>query len=132
MAGTNELFVFKDALIVLGTAAIVAPVVHRLKISPILGFLVVGAALGPHGLGQLAEHSRAIDWLTVTGERQIAFIADLGIVFLLFFIGLELSMRRLLTMRRLVFGLGGLQIFLTALADQPGRAVARPAARRRR
>ena len=115
MAGTNEIFVFKDALIVLGTAAVVAPVVHRLKISPILGFLVVGAALGPHGLGRLAEHSRAIDWLTVTGERQIGFIADLGIVFLLFFIGLELSMRRLLTMRRLVFGLGGLQVIVAAL-----------------
>jgi CPA2 family monovalent cation:H+ antiporter-2 len=116
MAGTSELFVFKDVLILLGTAAVVAPVVHRLKISPVLGFLLVGAALGPHGLGRLGEHSRAIDWLTVTGERQIAFIADLGIVFLLFFIGLELSMRRLLTMRRLVFGLGGLQIFLAALA----------------
>ena len=115
MAGTNEIFVFKDALIVLGTAAVVAPVVHRLKISPILGFLVVGAALGPHGLGRLAEHSRAIDWLTVTGERQIGFIADLGIVFLLFFIGLELSMRRLLTMRRLVFGLGSLQVVVAAL-----------------
>ncbi len=115
MAGTAEIFVFKDALIVLGTAAVVAPVVHRLKISPILGFLVVGAALGPHGLGRLAEHSRAINWLTVTGEKQIAFIADLGIVFLLFFIGLELSMRRLLTMRRLVFGLGGLQTLLTTL-----------------
>jgi len=130
MAGTNELFVFKDVLILLGTAAVVAPVVHRLKISPVLGFLLVGATLGPHGLGRLAEHSRAIDWLTVTGERQIAFIADLGIVFLLFFIGLELSMRRLLTMRRLVFGLGGLQIFLAALAiglgalwlGQPGAA----------
>jgi K+:H+ antiporter len=130
MAGTNELFVFKDVLILLGTAAVVAPVVHRLKISPVLGFLLVGAVLGPHGLGRLAEHSRAVDWFTVTGERQIAFIADLGIVFLLFFIGLELSMRRLLTMRRLVFGLGGLQIFLAALAiglgavwlGQPGAA----------
>jgi len=115
MAGSAEIFVFKDALIVLGTAAVVAPVVHRLKISPVLGFLVVGALLGPYGLGQLAEYSRAIDWLTVTGEKQIAFIADLGIVFLLFFIGMELSMRRMITMRRLVFGLGGLQIVLTAL-----------------
>lgn len=115
MAGTSEIFVFKDALILLGTAAVVAPVVHRLKISPVLGFLVVGAALGPHGLGRLAEHSRAIDWLTVTGERQISFIADLGIVFLLFFIGLELSLRRLVTMRRLVFGLGGLQAILSAV-----------------
>ena len=116
MAGSAEIFVFKDALIVLGTAAIVAPVVHRLKISPILGFLVVGALLGPYGLGQLADYSRAIDWLTVTGEKQIAFIADLGIVFLLFFIGMELSMRRLITMRRLVFGLGGMQVSLTAIA----------------
>lgn len=115
MAGTQDIFVFKDALIVLGTAAVVAPVVHRLKISPVLGFLAMGAALGPHGLGQLAAHSRTIDWITVTGERQIAFIADLGIVFLLFFIGLELSLRRLLTMRRLVFGLGGLQGALTAV-----------------
>lgn len=120
MAGSAEIFVFKDALIVLGTAAIVAPVVHRLKISPILGFLVVGALLGPYGLGQLADYSRAIDWMTVTGEKQIAFIADLGIVFLLFFIGLELSMRRMITMRRLVFGLGGLQVCLTAIAMSLG------------
>jgi CPA2 family monovalent cation:H+ antiporter-2 len=115
MAGPADIYAFKDALIVLGTAAVVAPVVHRLKISPVLGFLVVGAALGPYGLGRLADYSRAIDWLTVTGEKQIAFIADLGIVFLLFFIGLELSMRRMITMRRLVFGLGGLQVVLSAL-----------------
>lgn len=120
MAGTTEIIIFKDALIVLGTAAIVAPVFHRLKLSPILGFFAVGAILGPHGLGALADHSRAIDWITVTGEKQIAFIADFGIVFLLFFIGLELSMRRLLTMRRLVFGLGGLQAFLSALAISLG------------
>ena len=130
MAGPSDIFVFKDALIVLGTAAVVAPVVHRLKISPILGFLVVGAALGPHGLGRLADYSRAIDWLTVTGEKQIAFIADLGIVFLLFFIGLELSMRRMITMRRLVFGLGGLQVVPDGAGHQPRRPVARPAAGR--
>jgi monovalent cation:H+ antiporter-2, CPA2 family len=115
MAGPSELFVFKDALIVLGTAAVVAPVVHRLKVSPVLGFLVVGAVLGPHGLGRLADYSRAVDWVTVTGEKQIAFIANLGIVFLLFFIGLELSLRRLLTMRRLVFGLGGAQTIVTTI-----------------
>ena len=120
MAGSSEIFVFKDALIILGTAAVVAPVVHRLKISPVLGFFAVGAALGPHGLGRLADYSRAIDWLTVTGEKQIAFIADLGIVFLLFFIGLELSMRRLITMRRLVFGLGGLQGLVTTVVISLG------------
>jgi monovalent cation:H+ antiporter-2, CPA2 family len=116
MAGSNEIFVFKDALIVLGTAAVVAPVMPRLKVSPVLGYLAMGALLGPQGLGRLAEHSRLVDWFTVTGEPQIAFIADLGIVFLLFFIGLELSFRRLSTLRRLVFGLGGLQIGLTTVA----------------
>jgi CPA2 family monovalent cation:H+ antiporter-2 len=116
MAGLHEVYAFKDALIVLGTAAVVAPIMPRLKVSPVLGYLAVGVLLGPYGLGRLAERSRLLDWLTVTGERQIDFIGDLGIVFLLFFIGLELSLRRLLTLRRLVFGLGGLQTALTTTA----------------
>jgi CPA2 family monovalent cation:H+ antiporter-2 len=115
MPPSQEIFVFKDALILLATAAVVAPVVHRLKVSPILGFLLVGAVIGPNGLGRLAERSRIIDWVTVTGEQRIAFFGDLGIVFLLFFIGLELSARRLFTMRRLVFGLGGVQVVITAV-----------------
>ena len=115
MAGANDVQIFKDALVLLGTAAIVAPTMPRLKVSPVLGYLVVGAILGPYGLGRLAEHSSVLDWLTVTEERQISVIADLGIVFLLFFIGLELSVRRLMTMRRLVFGLGGLQTMLTTV-----------------
>ena len=116
MAGSHEVYAFKDALIVLGTAAVVAPIMPRLRVSPVLGYLAVGALLGPYGLGRLAESSRLLDWLTVTGEPQIDFIGNLGIVFLLFFIGLELSLRRLLTLRRLVFGLGGLQIALTTAA----------------
>lgn len=113
MAASGDVHAFKDALIVLVTAAAVAPVMPRLKVSPILGYLAMGALLGPYGLGRFAGSSALMDWLTVTGEKQIDFIADLGIVFLLFFIGLELSLRRLLTLRRLVFGLGGLQIVLT-------------------
>jgi CPA2 family monovalent cation:H+ antiporter-2 len=114
MNGIADIHVFKDALILLVTAAVVAPVMARLKVSPVLGYLAVGALLGPYGLGRLAQHSTVMDWLTVTGERQIGFIA--GIVFLLFFIGLELSLRRLLTLRRLVFGLGNLQIALCTAA----------------
>ncbi len=115
MAGIADIAAFKDALIVLGTAAVVAPVMPRLKVSPVLGYLAVGALVGPHGLGRLAEQSELVGWLTVTGERQIAFIANLGVVFLLFVIGLELSLRRLLTMRRQVIGLGGLQTAITAV-----------------
>lgn len=115
MAAAGEIHVFKDALIILGTAAVVAPVMPRLKVSPVLGYLAMGALLGPYGLGRWADQSLAVNWFTVTGAKQISFIADLGIVFLLFFIGLELSIRRLMTLRRLVFGLGSLQIVLTSV-----------------
>jgi CPA2 family monovalent cation:H+ antiporter-2 len=120
MAAAGEIHAFKDALIILATAAVVAPVMPRLKVSPVLGYLAMGAVLGPYGLGRLAQHSRVMEWLTVTGEKQIDFIGDLGVVFLLFVIGLELSVRRLITLRRLVFGLGGLQIALTTAAISLG------------
>ena len=116
MAPSNDIGIFKDALLILGTAGVIVPVMHKLKISPILSFLAVGAALGPHGLGKLAAGEPVLEWFTVTGERQISVLADMGIVFLLFFIGLELSLRRLRTMRRLVFGLGGLQSVLGTLS----------------
>jgi monovalent cation:H+ antiporter-2, CPA2 family len=116
MSPSNDIGIFKDALLILGTAGVIVPVMHKLKISPILSFLTAGAALGPHGLGRLAAGEPVLEWFTVTGERQISVLADMGIVFLLFFIGLELSLRRLRTMRRLVFGLGGLQCMLGALS----------------
>lgn len=113
MAGGLDVSAYKDGLIVLTTAAVIVPLVNRLKLSPILGFLVAGVALGPKGLGAFTSHYPMLDYVTVTGEKQIAAIAELGIVFLLFLIGLELSPQRLLTMRRLVFGLGGLQIVVS-------------------
>src|SRR5258707_404887 len=116
MSPSNNIDIFKDALLILGTAGVIVPVMHKLKISPILSFLAVGAALGPHGLGRLAAGEPVLEWFTVTGEQQISVLADMGIVFLLFFIGLELSLRRLRTMRRLVFGLGGLQSLLGTLS----------------
>jgi monovalent cation:H+ antiporter-2, CPA2 family len=116
MSPSNDIGIFKDALLILGTAGVIVPVMHKLKISPILSFLTAGAALGPHGLGRLAAGEPVLEWFTVTGERQISVLADMGIVFLLFFIGLELSLRRLRTMRRLVFGLGGLQCMLGTLS----------------
>ena len=83
MAAATDIGLYKDALIVLATAAIVVPAMHRLKVGPILGFLAVGAALGPHGLGQLVDAFPLFGWFTVTGEKQIEFIAELGVVFLL-------------------------------------------------
>ena len=113
MASTINVAAYSDALVVLGTAGIVVPVVSRLGFSPVLGYLGAGALLGPLGLGALINSFPVLYWFTVGDAKDVAGIAELGIVFLLFLIGLELSLHRLLTMRRLVFGLGGLQVLIT-------------------
>jgi CPA2 family monovalent cation:H+ antiporter-2 len=112
-SSTINVSAYSDALVVLGTAGIVVPIVSRLGISPVLGYLGAGALLGPLGLGSLMHLFPPLFWITVGDAKDVAGIAELGIVFLLFLIGLELSLARLLTMRRLVFGLGGLQVVIT-------------------
>ena len=114
MASTINIDAYSDALVVLGTAGIVVPIVRRWGLNPILGYLSAGAILGPLGLGSLTKSFPFLYWLTITDAQTVAGIAELGVVFLLFLIGLGLSFNRLMTMRRLVFGLGGLQVLLTA------------------
>jgi CPA2 family monovalent cation:H+ antiporter-2 len=108
--------IYREAMIVLATAAVLVPLGQRFKLSPILGFLVAGAVLGPKGLGALSGYVPALEWITVSQEKGLGAIAELGVVFLLFIIGLELSFKRLITMRRLVFGLGTLQVAISAVA----------------
>ena len=107
---------YRDALVVLGTSGVVVPLVRRLGFNPVLGYLGAGALLGPYGLGSLVKDMPGLSWVTIVDAHDVEGIAELGVVFLLFLIGLELSFPRLWTMRRLVFGLGGLQVILTALA----------------
>jgi CPA2 family monovalent cation:H+ antiporter-2 len=114
MAGTADIAPYSDALVVLGTAAVIVPLLRRSGISPVLGYLGAGALLGPLGLGSFIQQVPALYWFTVVDKSHVAGIAELGIVFLLFMIGLELSFKRLKTMRRMVLGLGGLQIMLSA------------------
>ena len=102
---------YSNVVAFLATAGVVVPLFNRLKISPILGFLLAGVALGPQGLGRFVIDAPWLDYFTVSKPGQIADIAELGVVFLLFMIGLELSWERLRLMRRLVFGLGPLQTF---------------------
>ena len=100
----------------LGTAGVVVPLVRTLGLSPVLGYLGAGVLLGPFGLGSVASRVPGLDWITIADADNVAHIAELGVVFLLFLIGLELSYERLKTMRRLVFGLGGAQIVTSGLA----------------
>jgi monovalent cation:H+ antiporter-2, CPA2 family len=106
---------YSDALVVLATAGVVVPLVHRWRVSPVLAYLAAGAVLGPLGLGAFQIAVPLLHWITVVDTRNVAGIAELGVVFLLFLIGIELTLERLLTMRRLVFGLGSLQFLLSAL-----------------
>src|SRR6266850_745167 len=98
-AGPINLDAYTDALVVLGTAGVVVPLVQRRRVSPVLAYLGAGALLGPLGLGSLQGALPFLYWVTVTDAKNVSGIADLGVVFLLFLIGLELSYQRLVTMR---------------------------------
>ncbi|MDB5449944.1 MAG: kef-type transport system, rane component [Phenylobacterium sp.] len=124
---------YKDVVLFLATAGVVVPLFRRWKISPILGFLGAGVVLGPYGLGRLSDAAPWIGALTIDNPEEVAQLAEFGVVFLLFMIGLELSWERLRRMRRYVFGLGALQVTLCAsataaaalaLGQSPGAAFA--------
>lgn len=108
--------VYSDALVLLGTAGVVIPLVRRFGFNPVLGYLVAGAILGPLGLGSFIDKFPLLYWFTVVDAANVSGIANLGVVFLLFLIGMELSYERLKAMRRLIFGLGSLQIILSTVA----------------
>jgi K+:H+ antiporter len=105
---------YKQALIVLGAAGVVIPIFHRLRVSPVLGFMLVGIVVSPFGFASLIPHLPWLSAITISTPASIEPIAQLGVVLLLFMIGLELSFERLWVMRRLVFGLGSLQVVLCA------------------
>jgi monovalent cation:H+ antiporter-2, CPA2 family len=105
----------QELMFFLATAGVVVPLFHRLRISPVLGFLGAGALLGPFGLGRLVPHYPWVDWVTISGQGDTAHLAEFGVVFLLFTIGIELSWERLRVLRRLVFGLGTLQVLACTL-----------------
>lgn len=115
MAGTNALSspVMSDALVILGAAGIVIPVFNRYRITPVIGFILVGLLVGPFGLGRLVFDHPWLSWVTITDPDGLEIFAEFGIILLLFSIGLELSFARLWAMRRFVFGLGSLELLLT-------------------
>lgn len=118
MLMTTEMVVspaLADTLVILGAAGIVIPAFTRFKINPVIGFILVGIVAGPFGLGALADSYPWLQAFSITDTEAIEPFAELGIVFLLFSIGLELSFRRLVSMRRMVFGIGAAELLGTAL-----------------
>ncbi len=91
----------QSILLLLAAAVLVVVVFRSIKLPPLLGYLVVGTAIGPHALGLIPD----------TPETHA--LAEFGVVFLMFSIGLEFSLPKLISMRRIVFGLGSLQVVAT-------------------
>ncbi|QTL05598.1 cation:proton antiporter [Aquabacter sp. L1I39] len=100
----------KDVLVYLVAAGILIPLFHRARVSAVVGFIALGALLGPHGLGQWAGQAPALSYLTITDQHRAAQFGELGVIFLLFLLGLEFSAEKLWALRREVFGLGLLQV----------------------
>jgi len=99
----TETHYLADILILLAAAVIAVPLFRRLGLGSVLGYLAAGAIVGPWGFGFIDQ----ID--------EIRHIAEFGVIFLLFIIGIELRPARLWAMRRMVFGLGTAQVILTGL-----------------
>jgi CPA2 family monovalent cation:H+ antiporter-2 len=96
--------ILSQILILLAGSVAVLSVVRRVDLPPILGYLVVGMLLGPHALGLASD----------TGSVQL--LAEIGVVFLVFTLGLEFSFARMMAMKSEVLGVGGLQMLVTTLA----------------
>jgi CPA2 family monovalent cation:H+ antiporter-2 len=116
MAAGAEAFAYKEILIILGTAGVVIPLFTRLKINQIIGFLIVGALIGPSVVGELAKDYPWLSILIIGEREEIAGLAEFGVAFLLFIVGIELSFERVLALRRLVLGFGSIQVLASAVA----------------
>jgi CPA2 family monovalent cation:H+ antiporter-2 len=107
MTNTLEL-----VLVLLASAVLVVALFRLLHLPPLIGYLIAGVAIGPHALG----------WIPDSPEAR--YLAEFGVVFLMFSIGLEFSLPKMFQMRRVVFGLGGSQVVLTIACGMGGALLA--------
>ena len=98
-----DINLFRDIIVIFALSIAVILLCHRLRLPTIVGFLLTGVICGPHGLG------------LVSGIAQVGSLSALGIVLLLFTVGLEFSIKKLLKYKKFFFIGGSLQVFLTGL-----------------
>jgi CPA2 family monovalent cation:H+ antiporter-2 len=105
----------RETLLFLTLAGILIPLLQRFKINQVLGFLTIGVVLGPFGVAQFAQQMPWLSVIAFSGDAEVQSLAELGVMFLMFLIGLELSAERLWSLRRWVFLGGSAQLLLTAV-----------------
>jgi monovalent cation:H+ antiporter-2, CPA2 family len=110
----------KDALVILGAAGIVIPAFARLKISPVIGFILVGIVAGPYALGALAQNHQWLHALSISDPKGIEPFAEFGIILLLFSAGLHINFRRLRSMAGTVLGAGSAELIGCAVLITAG------------
>ncbi len=116
MHGLTHSTALSDALVILGVAGIIIPAFAKFRITPVIGFILAGIAVGPFGLGAMVPQWPWLYHVTITDPAAMTPFAEFGIILLLFTIGLELSAARLWTMRRRVFGIGASELAGGAVA----------------
>lgn len=106
---------FREIVLFLVFAGVLIPLLGKWRINQVLGFLAAGVLVGPFGAGRLSQDWAWMAWFTFPRQESVSSLAELGVIFLMFTIGLELSFKRLITLRHWVFGVGLLQMSLTAI-----------------
>ncbi|HEY7802883.1 MAG TPA: cation:proton antiporter, partial [Orrella sp.] len=105
----------REIVLFLAFAGVLIPLLGKLRINQVLGFLALGVLVGPYGAARLADDWPVMAFFTFPNPEATAHLAELGVVFLMFTIGLELSVQRLIALRHWVFGVGLLQMVLTGV-----------------
>ena len=105
-----------ELLVFLVAAGIIVPLFHWARVGAVLGFLLAGVAVGPFGLGQLVDEFPVLHFVAISDAEAVKPLAELGVIFLLFLLGLEISLSRLWSLRRYVFGVGTLQVAVATIA----------------
>jgi monovalent cation:H+ antiporter-2, CPA2 family len=116
MDPTTSLPFLRETLLFLALVGILIPLLQRFRINQVIGFLVVGVIAGPAGSGSLAADYPVLSFFTFSSQQGVHALAELGVIFLMFLIGLELSVQRVWELRRWVFGAGAAQVVLSAAA----------------
>ena len=106
---------FREIVLFLVFAGVLIPLLGKWRVNQVLGFLAAGVLVGPFGAGSLSQQWPWMAWFTFPRQESVASLAELGVIFLMFTIGLELSFKRLITLRHWVFGVGLLQMSLTTI-----------------